>query len=117
MVEQMSNLFNGKLNEFCLKAYQNSLDHGFYDKPPTFLERMALIHSEVSEAAEEHRKGMANDHVYYENGKPEGIPIELADALIRIADFCGRNNIDLEKAIETKHEYNVGRPYKHGKIA
>jgi NTP pyrophosphatase (non-canonical NTP hydrolase) len=113
----MSKLFDGKLNQFCKDAYQNSLDHGFYDNPPTFLERMSLIHSEISEAVEEYRNGKQPDDIYYRGAKPEGIPVELADALIRIADFCGRNNIDLEKAIEEKHAYNVGRPYKHGKIA
>lgn len=46
--------------------------------------------------------------------KPEGIAIELADAVIRILDYCGHVGIDIEKAIEIKHEYNKTRPYKHG---
>lgn len=29
-------------------------------------------------------------------GKPEGIPIELADVIIRILDYCGYAGIDIE---------------------
>ena len=53
---------------------------------------------------------------YYEDGKKLcGIPSELADVVIRIFDFCGGNDIDLEKVILEKMEYNETRPYKHGK--
>lgn len=46
--------------------------------------------------------------------KPEGIAIEMADCIIRILDWCGRENIDIEKMIEIKHKYNKSRPYRHG---
>lgn len=47
--------------------------------------------------------------------KPEGVAVELADAVIRIADLCGFMGIDLEAAIVEKMAYNETRPYKHGK--
>ena len=47
--------------------------------------------------------------------KPEGVSIELADAVIRIADLCGQMGIDLETAIILKMDYNKSRPFKHGK--
>lgn len=50
----------------------------------------------------------------YKRGKPEGIPIELADAIIRILDYCGYAGIDIDAAISQKHEYNKSRPYRHG---
>jgi hypothetical protein len=45
--------------------------------------------------------------------KPEGIPIELADTLIRIADTCGARNIDLVTALQLKLAYNKTRPFRH----
>ena len=46
--------------------------------------------------------------------KPEGVAIELADAIIRILDYCAEAGIDIEEAIAIKHEYNKSRPYRHG---
>jgi NTP pyrophosphatase (non-canonical NTP hydrolase) len=48
------------------------------------------------------------------NKKPEGVPIELADCIIRILDYCGHAGIDIEQAIKIKHEYNKTRPHRHG---
>ena len=47
--------------------------------------------------------------------KPLGIPIELADAIIRILDYCAKEGIDIEEALRIKHEYNKLRSYWHGK--
>lgn len=44
-----------------------------------------------------------------------GESAELADVLIRIFHYCGRRGIDLGNAVRLKHEYNLSRPYKHGK--
>ena len=53
--------------------------------------------------------------VYYGyDEKPEGIPIELADVIIRILDYCAYAGIDIDAAISEKHEYNKSRPYRHG---
>lgn len=74
---------------------------------------LALIAGEVFEAIEEVRDG---GRIVYtgENGKPEGVGIELADVLLRLfdyAEFCG---IDLQEMLETKHEYNKTRQHRHG---
>lgn len=44
-----------------------------------------------------------------------GESAELADVLIRIFHYCGRRGIDLGNAVRLKHDYNITRPYKHGK--
>lgn len=76
-------------------------------------ERLALIHSEVSEALEAVRED--KPLVWYEeNGKPEGVGIELADAVIRIGDLCEILGVDLESCIQIKTAYNQGRPFRHG---
>ena len=38
----------------------------------------------------------------------------MADCIIRILDWCGKEGIDLDRIISMKHEYNKSRPYRHG---
>lgn len=88
------------------------------------LAKLALIHSEVSEALEVARDPKAKiTHTWFVGRttspkdsppKPEGFGIELADAVIRIMDLCGALGIDLEKCIREKHMYNATRPARHG---
>lgn len=40
---------------------------------------------------------------------------EIADAFLRLMDLCGEYDINIEKHIQLKAEYNKLRPYKHGK--
>lgn len=105
------------ITDLVKEAHENSVKHGFWEKDKNFGEVIALMHCELSEAYEEYRNHRGYNETYYEeNGKPCGIPSELADVVIRIFDFCGGENIDLEKIILEKMEYNKTRPYKHGKV-
>ena len=116
-----------KLNELRDICYKQAVKHGWHETTRSVGDLIALMHSELSEALEEHRKGKKPDEVYYNDpplgdphalhkaySKPEGIPIELADVIIRIFDFCGRYDIDIDKAIALKIAYNDLRPYRHG---
>jgi hypothetical protein len=47
-------------------------------------------------------------------GKPEGYPVELADAAIRIIDEFDRIGLDAEAVIRQKMQFNAGRPFLHG---
>lgn len=46
--------------------------------------------------------------------KPEGMPSELADIVIRVCHFCGERGIDLAEHIREKAAYNRTRAFKHG---
>lgn len=58
---------------------------------------------------------MSGGNPNVEYNKPAGVPIELADCVIRIMHFCDKHNIDLEKAVEMKMTYNDRREFRHGR--
>lgn len=108
---------NLSIDSIIHEAHSNAVVKGFWHKPQSFPESLALIHSEISEALEDYRAGKApNDLEFDEKGKPCGIPSELADVVIRICDLCAFHGIDLEEAIMEKMAYNRTRERMHGKI-
>lgn len=151
--------------ELVARSHALSVEKGWYETWPdsgkpissriNIPEKIALIHSEISEALEAYRsdgirkrcpdcngsgdcqfgtdegcwkcRGDGFLEVYADKferdaekkeyrlaGKPEGLVVELADAVIRIADLCGAFGLDLAAAIEIKHAYNETRPHRHG---
>lgn len=67
--------------------------------------KLALIHSEISEAMEGDRKSAMDDKLPHR----KMIEVELADALIRICDLAGFLNLDLGGAAVEKDAYNDNR--------
>ncbi|WP_144999807.1 nucleoside triphosphate pyrophosphohydrolase family protein [Polystyrenella longa] len=68
-------------------------------------ELLCLVHSEISEGMEGHRKNLMDDHLPHRSM----IEVELADALIRIMDIAGGLNLDLPGAVIEKLIYNQQR--------
>lgn len=112
-----------KINEFAKEVHQNAVEHGWWDEPRTVGEIIALCHSELSEALEEYRakRPMAYHICLASDGcpcdregcgdwdtesgacelgvmdeKPEGIAVELADCIIRVLDYMGKEGFDVD---------------------
>lgn len=93
------------LNEVATQAWNDARNAGWHDKGTTHFERIALIHSEVSEALETLRRN--GDRSWVEvDGKPEGIAAELADVIIRTAELAYWLSVDLDTIVEMKMAYN-----------
>lgn len=75
------------------------------ETPRIVTEKLCLIHSEVSEGMEGHRKNKRDEHLPHRSS----LEVELADALIRICDTAAGFNLDLAGAVGEKLLYNAKR--------
>jgi hypothetical protein len=128
----------------CACRYKESLERGFWDTPfvldddgrrRIIAEKMLMVVGELIEAHEELRAGQGLTQVYYttpsgkrsdtptlvEGGallKPEGFPVEVVDALIRLEDLLGwlhAQGVDIERVYQEKLAFNATRGRRHGK--
>jgi NTP pyrophosphatase (non-canonical NTP hydrolase) len=124
------------LNELSKDIHQNAVDKGFWDNNREVGTLLMLIVSEISEAMEADRNGRYadlsthDDRVRSNHGLTKDVPDyfnhsfetlikdtfedELADTIIRILDLCGAMNIDIQRHIDLKIEYNKSRDKMHG---
>lgn len=102
------------LNDLANDIYLANKEKGFWSRERPLTETTMLIVTELAEAVEEERAGRAG--VWYaDSGKPEGVDIELVDALIRLLDLLGSRGVDVDELLRQKLAYNAQRPARHGK--
>lgn len=83
----------------------------YYDMPAQYRKyfigtKLALVHSEASEALEGVRKNLPDDHLPH---RPMG-EVEAADVIIRVLDLAGAMGWDVAGAVIEKLAYNQQRP-------
>ena len=105
------------LNEVARVCHDTAKSKGFYDDwtkaQDQLASRIALIHSEASKALKCIRNGELLQ-VTNADGKPTGLPSELADIVIRVFDLASVMGYSIGDAILQKMAYNETRPRMHG---
>jgi len=101
----------GQINDLVARCHGYAKRQGFWGghdarDVTVRLSKLALIHTEVSEACEAVRRDDS-----------ENLAEEIADTVIRCLDFAGACGVNLELAITDKMAKNEKREPMHGKLA
>lgn len=108
-----------KLRDECWSmAEAKGFHQGRTDSRDDNLVRLALIHTEVSEAAQVVKRHWPQDTRVWEDDlkseKEAELSEEIADVFIRLFDFAGCLGLDLDAAVRKKMAKNGGRPRLYG---
>lgn len=96
------------LNQMTGRVFRANVEAGWWkdrENPLIVPTKLALIHSEVSEAIEGHRKDEMDDKLPHRTM----LECELADVIIRVMDLAGFLGIDLGTVVKEKSDYNAVR--------
>lgn len=104
-LDKFSSRYDHNINMLVDLCHGLAKEAGWHNKHREVGTMLALIHSEVSEAMEGFRKDLYDDHLPHR----KMAEVELADAVIRIFDLAGRENLDIGGALVEKLKYNTQR--------
>lgn len=103
------------LTKLAKEIHEDNVKAGWWNDPVTgedlhnnkyaLFTKLFLCNSEISEAGEGLRKGINDDHL------PQ-LPmeaVEIADVFIRLLDYCGARDFDIDMLIDMKRDYNRNR--------
>lgn len=103
------------LTDLAIKIHAANREKGWHaeDTPrhPTQFHMLAV--TEIAEATECARNGEPDWYID-EKGKPCGEAVEIADAIIRLLDYCGYRKWDIDAIVREKLAFNKTRPHRHG---
>lgn len=97
------------LNDYAVQSHNDNVQWWTDENDEFFMrnkgELLMLMVSELAEAMEGERKDLMDDKIPHR----KMAEVELADCLIRIFDYAGAFDYDLEGAYQDKREYNARR--------
>lgn len=103
------------INDIMSDGFQTIKDKGFYVEEQDFLSSLMMVCEELGEACSAYRNGKSFLSIETsEGGKPEGIAVELGDAITRICVIAEKYGMPLPRAIRDKMAYNKKRAFKFG---
>ena len=100
-----------EISQMQVEVHRIAVEHGWWEEPRSVGEVLMLMVTELAEAMEAYRSG---------NPESKKIPgfsqmeEELADVVIRLLDYAGGKNLNIEGALLAKMAYNEKRPHRHG---
>jgi NTP pyrophosphatase (non-canonical NTP hydrolase) len=98
-------------NHVAQEVHATAKEKGWWDHDRNDGEIIALLHSELSEALEALRHGNPAD-VKLPNFS--SVEVELADVVIRLADYGAARGYRIAEAVEAKMAFNATRTHRHG---
>lgn len=109
------------LNGWAMKIHKSAVEHGWWetedgkcdDGSRNFGETCMMCVTELAEAVNEYRNGRPLAYEG-ENGKPEGVAVEMVDCIIRLLDWAGHEEVDVDTVLNAKYKFNLTRPHRHG---